>query len=553
MQWRRSRRARSTTCAFADDGCPVLLYRDKKKEEEGGGCFFCYHSLIMPFANDGLAIRVVRARDGTPHAVLSSGRCLSPSSFALLDEPVGCEAVVVDEVPAACFVSSENYTGGLGRHTRWTVPFARGEHGSVVEFMCVSQSSSSSLRTCLGDDVHVRGDEFAEADGCVACVAEVQSRNFAPIAARLLAAGCELEFDDSAMQATYLCEKLDRAEGMWVNQFRDDATFAGPLREGVHWNVAFIPNDEAFFTWPALAHRVCRDVGFSDAESGTFPAALRWHMRRIMRERHAQRTATLRATESSAAARLHLAAWRLLECRDGDVDVADAERAKSALRRLSSRVERRSAACRELYVHAEVDAAEEPRVFMSKLTAEQETQLLSAFWHFTIGPPGCTRDACRVVLMAYFLEGYMVRAVSSYHATGLNVGRSGSLRALTKQEYRRENLPTEAINRAEQSDGFLRGPKSRGSRVSRRPTNLLPTRLHSTSPPPLSLKNIHNRPHPPPPLPTDRESTQRSAEFRNTDPGSAWFHRVAADLHRRSLARRAAKLISTVHTCTRMN
>ena len=102
---------------------------------------------------------------------------------------------------------------------------------------------------------------------------------------------------------------------------------------------------------------------------------------------------------------------------------------------------------------------------MNKLTSDQMNQLLSAFWYYNIGP--CSEEQaniCKLTLFAYFLHGYYVRTIADYKSTALNVGKSASIRPLTKDEYRRENLPIEVINRIYRRDGEWKGNGFRGSK-----------------------------------------------------------------------------------------
>jgi hypothetical protein len=104
-------------------------------------------------------------------------------------------------------------------------------------------------------------------------------------------------------------------------------------------------------------------------------------------------------------------------------------------------------------------------LFMNRLTKQQMVQLLSAYWYYNIGP--CdekkTKD-CKLILFGYFLYGYYVRTIADYRATAENVGKSETIRPLSKKEYNKDKLPIEVINRIYRTDGEWKGSGFRGSK-----------------------------------------------------------------------------------------
>lgn len=391
-------------------------------------------------------------RKGEPLVVIDNTRCMRSGSFEVLPFCVRADDIPtrLGSVPPACYSSSTAKVGGLGEHFRWRVPAATVK--GHVEFMVSARSEEylkfhlamRSLRTKLGISPEF---EVASDGDYVAVAMRVQSRHYAFACATLLSSGFDVDVDHTV---SLLCEKLDRAESMWVQQFRDDASRAAPLRKGMHWNVSFQPGERPVFTWQGLAERVCADVCNSEAAIRRYPDPLRSYMR-------AHHDAAAQRASRDDAPMLRIAdvsrRLRACECHDGF---------DTAARQLLST----AAAVRETAARRETDTEandKEPscHVFMSKLSKAQETQLLSSYWFFSIGPSGADRDAHRTILLAYFIHGYLVRAVAPYRPSGLNVGRSCKIRAIARPEY--GTLCDAVANRVVQPNGELRGTGFRGA------------------------------------------------------------------------------------------
>ena len=440
-----------------------------------------------PLVNGGELFQVVRIH-GVAHAVFASGYCMSSESFELrpYTPRADDQLVKVPDVDPRCYAMVHAYAGGLGTHRRWSVPQCLNDLGTPKRFMAyVERGQRGALAAVLNRLQHEQvieqaGELVCEGD-FVACVLELQASHFAYAAACLLACGVGFDPGEESL-VTYLCEKLDRADGMWVLQCQEDATRAGPLRRGVHWNLNFQPPGEMLFTWTALARRVCGDLHFEERAFMRYPEPLRTHMRRFMCSEHASRAEALRVVEEAPGPRLVrlAAALRQSAARGGAGTVEAArefrDRAQRVVRAIAVPEEPTPIARREeeLFRHAAVCEEEDGEIFMSKLSPMQEEQLLGANWFFNIGPSEHDADVHRVVLMAYFTFGFMVRAVADYRATGKHVGRSESIRPLARPEYRRERLSTEVINRTLCPDGKLRGTGWRGSKGKHARTRGLP-------------------------------------------------------------------------------
>ena len=108
-------------------------------------------------------------------------------------------------------------------------------------------------------------DTVAVIDGTsvvAVCVVKTTPKNLKHVAAFLTFHGyyVELENEEDATKAMLACERLDRAEHMWVHQCKNEVKNAGPLRKDSHWKQNYTPWNEPAFTWQALASKILVDI-----------------------------------------------------------------------------------------------------------------------------------------------------------------------------------------------------------------------------------------------------------------------------------------------------
>eukprot|EP00965_Chrysotila_dentata_P229232 6197070-Pleurochrysis_carterae.AAC.1 len=97
-------------------------------------------------------------------------------------------------------------------------------------------------------------------------------------------------------------------------------------------------------------------------------------------------------------------------------------------------------------------------------------QLFSAYWVYNYGCVCAqTREEARVVLCAYHVLGYYVRAVAQYRATAQHVGFGENLRQLKKTEYQKDKLPMHVVNRVYRPSGRWKGIGFRGCKGKHAP------------------------------------------------------------------------------------
>eukprot|EP00965_Chrysotila_dentata_P223102 6193386-Pleurochrysis_carterae.AAC.1 len=308
-------------------------------------------------------------------------------------------------------------------------------------------------------------------------------------------------------QSRWICEKLDRASHMWVHQCQQDASDAGPLRAAKHWKQNFTPWCKPCFTWESIAVEVASAIGYRLVEAQMLPEPLRFYVFAKCKARHEtlekKRLSYTSATESECeivnpAKRLLDTMLRVIQkgspflqqSSKNKKDLCESLPRATSIRKLKRAMKlldarrmqwwsmQSSAVTYTAYdegggrgeAQAQLVDVKEDTYYTQKLSIPQMRQLFSAYWVYSYGCVCAqTREAARVILCAYHLLGYYVRAVAQYRATAQHVGYGENLRQLKKAEYMRDKLPMHVVNRVYRPFGVWKGIGYRGCKGKHAP------------------------------------------------------------------------------------
>jgi hypothetical protein len=318
-------------------------------------------------------------------------------------EPCSLEAV-----PALSYEETQATIGGIGKHVRWFV--ASPKKKLTDELSIVVDASRTEFVKQIVNEMH----PFVEWDGTVDdnMIADMKI----PVAVH--AQQVIARFHMNAIEATFAreedqaisklgIERFDRSDHMWWNQSRKNA---GPLRDMHRWHFGWIPHHWKYipFTWESLS-RNATDLGRE--ECANLPLPLRNHVC----------TAIIERLKSENGDRSEILAWLSMT---------------------------------------------HPACVTSRLTREQNIQLLSAAYFLRIAPFDQERNKIAVALsMAYLRYGYISRDIGGYQQSAKHLGHGAFIRKFKRHtQYQPANLSVDVLNKIYQPDGSLRGSGYKGTR-----------------------------------------------------------------------------------------
>lgn len=450
--------------------------------------------------NDGKPLQLINV-NGEPCVMINDKYYCDGTSSILHECLDNTHTYNLKKVPPNCYSEIETNTGGLGIHIRWLIYKSNQEsddkiniliglfHHTPIEFQKNIESINHLLEK-REDPIHfVECDSIIEGK-CInnVCAFKVSKSNLKYVASFVLYHSyyIEVENNDDLTKSTLACERLDRAEHMWVYQCKEDALEAGPLRKNTNWKQNFTPWDNVIFTWKALSKCILSEIRENMLENiSKYPEPLKTYLKKCAQDENYQEMDKVINEQQQINDKLnnikllHVYSrytsfsthFQKLHHTDEVKKVQLYKNVKDInyiFKKCLNNYINMKAKLNNLYskeLHVKNTDYSAKHLFMNRLTKQQMVQLLSAYWYYNIGP--CdekeTKD-CKLILFGYFLYGYYVRTIADYRATAENVGKSETIRPLSKKEYNKDKLPIEVINRIYRTDGEWKGSGFRGSK-----------------------------------------------------------------------------------------
>lgn len=456
--------------------------------------FFRTHGKLAPIPNNGNLIDVFNI-NGKLKVVLSFDDkhfCADATSSFLQElSTIPNNAIAIPKVPKQCYSACKKNTGGLGVHTRWCILDSKSTKDSFIHILVGLNNNSmidfmnlkimNTLMFPREEPLLWVDTEAVINDTSVVavCVVKTTPQNLKHVAAFLTFHGyyVELENEEDTTKAMLACERLDRAEHMWVHQCKNEVKNAGPLRKDSHWKQNYTPWKDPAFTWQSLAAKVLKDINNCQSIVLNYPQPLQNYLINELSCKGTFHITNENLDIFKYILRLKRIIKRIEETGHCDHTVYNKVLCiKQLLCKQMKKIEfNKYKIYKSLKINSQSNMQTNVHLFMNKLSEEQEEQLLTAHWYYNIGP--CSEElsnACRLILFAYLFYGYYVRTIAEYQATAKNVGRGEFIRNLNEDQYNINKLPMEVINRVYRKDGPWKGVGFRGSKGRHLPSGNIP-------------------------------------------------------------------------------
>ena len=449
--------------------------------------------------NEGNVFQIITVNNKP--CIMINGKYYTDGESAALHklETYKVHTAQLQTVPTNCYTQIKTSTGGLGKHIRWRILNSKQENDKTINILIglfdrtTTEFEAHLLRISQLVTTRETPISYVDCENYIqgkrinnVCALQTQTKNLQYVAAYLLYLNYyfEVENDSDLTQSTLVCERLDRSEQMWVYQCKKDADQAGPLRKNTNWKQNFTPWSEVIFTWKTLSKYVMRDIE-SNNKLNIYPEPLQTYIKKTAQGMNEEKCSVIQKEYNEITKKIkqinimsvyvkYKKLVNKLQCLQNlkheqivelykNISVIN-YKLKVCLNTLENLKYNRLMCCSEEYNLKNIKYSTN-HLFMNKLTDEQMVQLLSAYWFHNIGP--CDEEMshiCKLILFAYFLHGYYVRTIGDYRPTAENVGKSDTIRPLSREEYQRAKLPIEVINRIYRKNGEWKGSGFRGSK-----------------------------------------------------------------------------------------